>query len=94
MAPTPGRIVHFRIPDSEEYGGGRWRPALVLAVGAANLILRVHLLVGECAAGWMSTYKWGRGAMMDHVGADDLQVAGAQEGTEVGQWRWPPREGG
>ena len=96
MTPTLGRIVHYRLPDLSDYFAGavvRWRPAIVVNV-------HDHEPVGQGARLNLTVFLDGLDEAIDKndpLWEDDgfggvfLSVKCAAEGTDPGNWRWPPR---
>ena len=91
MKPSPGRIVHYHVPDIG------WRPMLVTGVettgherdpsytvsGWAKLDPHDLLNPGPAIKALQVDGCWIEGS--------ELAVFKSTEGTRNDQWRWPPR---
>jgi hypothetical protein len=87
IAPTPGRIVHFYLPD------GSVRPAQVVRVfeGGSYVNLQVYT---DGLNDLRTVDKHGRRVFPRASCESGLcWMTSVEHGTGVGQWSWPPRSG-
>lgn len=95
MIPTIGRIVHYKLSANDalrinrnwlEHGGTTGNAS---SEGDVVPLIIVRVWPDEFGAGIAGVNGQ---AILD--GHDTLWVTSAKEGTEAGQWCWPPRVGG
>ncbi len=93
MTPTVGRIVQYRFVDPPGTDGDpRWLAALV-TVGGPAPSLRVFLDPSAVDVR-IPLLNLTANALRVTLRTDlDINAEGVVEGTAVGCWRWPPREG-
>lgn len=85
MTPTVGRIVHFLV---ERRGEIEARPAMIVKVWSEDCVqLQVFLDGGNDAA----VKDGGGGFAADECDRGLAWRTSVPEGTEIGQWSWPPR---
>ncbi len=104
MEPTIGRIVHFRLTAEQAAAINRRRDDFkVFVLGSHPPGLQAY--VGDCASPgevvpliivrvWPDEFGAGKPGVNGQAildGNDTLWVTSAAEGTEPGQWSWPPR---
>lgn len=100
--PSAGRIVHYRLSESDAEAvmrrrvarpeGAGWPPGAQAHVGnhvaAGDVVPLVVVRV------WPDEYGPGIPGVNGQVlldGTDSLWVTSVREGAESGQWSWPPR---
>lgn len=94
--PSIGRIVHYKLPVA--YGPDSWRPAIITQVfeGGYASGYGSNLTVFLDGANDMRYPEHvqalsDQGCVVDNQSAGCGSVTSAEEGTEPGSWRWPPR---
>lgn len=91
MAPTVGRIVHYRL-SFQDVQRIRQRRRLH---ESEEVFTGNPVEEGEVAP-MLVVAVWGPTCVNGHVlldGYDSLWVTSVVEGTDPGAWSWPPREG-
>ncbi len=93
MIPTIGRIVHYRLSENDALRINKnWQSGVggnASSGGDIVPLIIVRVWPDEFGAGIPGINGQ---AILD--GHDTLWVTSAHEGTEPGQWSWPPRVGG
>lgn len=105
MRPTIGRIIHYRLSsdDAEEinrrrvagvghqhYQNNEWPEGAQAHVGnQVSEGIIVPMIVAAVFDGADEENRVNGQAFLD--GSDSFWVTSADEGTEPGQWSWPPR---
>ncbi len=94
MTPTIGRIVHYKLSANDAARiNQNWRSGNETGNASTEGDI-VPLIIVRI---WPDEYGPGVAGVNGQAfldGHDTLWVTSAREGTEPGQWSWPPRVGG